>query len=732
RRALGEELRSLLGMARQVTTSTGITELLHHVVEQAAALVGVESAALALVHEDGMVRFDEVWRNGSWQPFRSVRPLDMGVLGRTAARGMPEWHNTLTPELHYDHDAVAALDLRSLLCVPLRDRLGMTFGVLALGNKRGVQDFQQNDIGLVQAFADLAASAIENVRSFDATEEARAYQRALMEQARDAILVADPVSGRLVDVNLAMEQLTGYTHADMIRLTTHDLGLGTESLSGAVDGESAAGVPRVPIASIRRRDGACVAVELSASYVQTQRGPRLLVIVRDIEDRLAAAAEMRRRNEELEARNAVAALLTQSNSIETALSSVLPSVVEAGEVTGALVMLTDESWRLRVAASVGVPAIIEEALRNSPVQLDERFAGRIAASRKPLVINDISTVSASWPATYAAGLGSLALLPLVANNRTLGTLGAGSVLPEHFDEQRIARLRAFADQIAVWLDSRLSLEEAQRREQDARFVADLGESLNQGRDEQEIVRRLAEGIAAKFGGGVMVLLRDFDSETWRLAASAHPDPRRVQFMEQLLAAGPWSGEGVPHALLAERNRPRLLNFAAGDRLENEQLNEMMRTTGSQTLIVMPMTAGAEMVGMFAATDGGGQPAFTQRHLALAQQIAQHAAIAVANARAYRESRQSHAFLRAMMEQAGEAILVLDAASGQVVEANVAAEGLTGHSRPALIGLGWDELVQERDRSMLRRTIAGLARTGRGTRRRVLRLRRADGRPLTAH
>jgi diguanylate cyclase (GGDEF)-like protein/PAS domain S-box-containing protein len=290
RRALGEELRSLLGMARQVTTSQGIGDLLRRVAEQAAALVGAEIAALAMVQDDATVSFDEVWQVDRWRPLVSVRPFGQGLLGRTAATGRPEIHDSFSPDAHYDIAAGYALGLRTVVSVPLCDRQGMTFGVLALGNKRGGQVFVESDIGLVQAFADLAASVIENVRSYDAAEEARAYQRALMEQARDAIAVVDPTDGRLLDVNVAMEQLSGYHRTDLLRLTIHDLGLAAAHVEKLLDDARLPDPLPVTLTDVmRRKHGTRVPVEFSASHVPTHRGPRLLVIMRDIEERLAAA-----------------------------------------------------------------------------------------------------------------------------------------------------------------------------------------------------------------------------------------------------------------------------------------------------------------------------------------------------------------------------------------------------------------------------------------------------------
>ena len=846
RRALGEELRSLLAMARQVTSTTGDGDLLRRTAEQATALVGAESAAIALV-DGAVVRIDEVWSEGRWQPFASERPFGEGVLGRVAATGIPIVENALRPDQVHDWLGAVTFELRSLLCVPLRDRQGTTFGVLALGNKRGNQDFAEADIGLAQAFSDLAAAALENMRSFTATEEARAYQRALMEQARDAILVVDPLTGYLLDANLAMEQLTDYRREELLRLTLQDLAPGLAGADGVDQGEAQSPLVMLP-EGIRRRDGARIPVELSATRVQTERGPQILVILRDIRERLAAEAalrtanerlqalteqagdaiirgdlegqlldanamaeqvfgmerailqrlrmpelvdpserdriplvhrtlrrrgrtrltvrlrradgtpfaaevsasivgdeiiliirditqrlaaeaETRQRNEELEARNRVAALLTESQSIEAALASALPIITRAGEMDGALVMLADDGGRLRLVAGLDVPPELARVLTDSPPRLGERLTGGAAAGRTPILIQDAATdPRLHWQETRDSGLRSLAILPLVVDNRALGVLGAGSYEVNALDDRRVARLRAFADQVAVWLDSRLLLEATRAREQEARFLADLGESLNQTHDEQRIVERLVADVAAKFGGGAVVLLREADAR-WSVAARAHMDPVMRAPLDELAQEMTRVGD---YATLAERLRPSLIDLTAGPLPGGSHRIAPGQSLGLETLITVPLSAGGELLGLLAIGNRAGEPPLTRRHLALAQEVAQHAALAVANARAYAEAAESQASLRSMMERAAEAILLFDAGTGTIVDANAAAETLTGRGRAELVGLAPRDLVPARELPKLTGMFAALA-AGEGTvERRTVRLRRADGRTFTAH
>jgi PAS domain S-box-containing protein len=147
--------------------------------------------------------------------------------------------------------------------------------------------------------------------------------------------------------------------------------------------------------------------------------------------------------------------------------------------------------------------------------------------------------------------------------------------------------------------------------------------------------------------------------------------------------------------------------------------------GIHTMLVAPLAAGGQLLGVLAAGSYGRRPALTARHLDLAQEVAQHAAVAIVNARALQEAKQSRAFLRAMMEQTGEAIMVLDAAADRILDANAAAERLTGRTRAELLRCGMRDLVGVRGLQPWRRAVANLGDAETGTERAVLRLRAAD-------
>src|SRR5205085_7997748 len=88
------------------------------------------------------------------------------------------------------------------------------------------------------------------------------------------------------------------------------------------------------------------------------------------------------------------------------------------------------------------------------IPLGPGIAGRIAASRQPLVVDDLSTVETVeavtpfWHETMHALMG----VPLVVDNRVIGVLHAGSRAPRHFTGDEVRLLQLVAGRIALAID----------------------------------------------------------------------------------------------------------------------------------------------------------------------------------------------------------------------------------------------------------------------------------------
>jgi len=125
----------------------------------------------------------------------------------------------------------------------------------------------------------------------------------------------------------------------------------------------------------------------------------------------------------------------------------------------AAILLLDPSGRDLVAT---VASGLEEEVRlGVRIPVGEGFAGRIAASTKPLVIDHVDETTVINQVLIDRGLSAMAGVPITASGRVLGVLHVGSRTPRTFTEEDINLLRVIADRAGMAAQARISRLERQ-------------------------------------------------------------------------------------------------------------------------------------------------------------------------------------------------------------------------------------------------------------------------------
>jgi protein-histidine pros-kinase len=129
--------------------------------------------------------------------------------------------------------------------------------------------------------------------------------RGLLEAAPDAMVIVDR-DGRIVLVNSQTERLFGYARDELLGRPVETLvperfhGVHPQHrMEYAKEPHPRPMGGGLQLAG-RRKDGSEFPVEISLSPVETEEGTLLTAAVRDVTDREALAAQLRRKNEELE------------------------------------------------------------------------------------------------------------------------------------------------------------------------------------------------------------------------------------------------------------------------------------------------------------------------------------------------------------------------------------------------------------------------------------------------
>jgi len=235
-----------------------------------------------------------------------------------------------------------------------------------------------------------------------------------------------------------------------------------------------------------------------------------------------------------------------------------------------------------------------------------------------------------------------------------------------------------------------------------------------------VARRLGEII----GDLCTIRAVSEDGATLESGAVYHRDPAVVAWADSLLTSHPQRvGEGVMGGVAASAQPvflPRLTssNYAA---LSAPQYREIIEHLGVGSVIVVPMQCRGRVVGVAALLRSGSESPYTDSDFDLVRNLADHAALAIANARSYaaesaalaravaanqalQESEVAH---RLLFEASPIPLFVFDVETFEILTANDAMVRLYGYSRDELLRMTVIDLRRPADRDSARRTITAL-------------------------
>jgi signal transduction histidine kinase len=182
-----------------------------------------------------------------------------------------------------------------------------------------------------------------------------------------------------------------------------------------------------------------------------------------------------------------------------------------GADTSALLLLDEGANELVARAAKGLEKEVERGVR---IPVGKGFAGRIAAERRPVVIDDVDHSEVLNPILREKGVKSLLGAPLIADGSFLGVVHVGTLRHRKFTEDDVALLEVVAQRAglaidhAVTHDHVLRLTELQRDfialaahelRTPATTVCGLATTLRERRDEldAETVHSLEETLWAQ-------------------------------------------------------------------------------------------------------------------------------------------------------------------------------------------------------------------------------------------
>jgi signal transduction histidine kinase len=164
--------------------------------------------------------------------------------------------------------------------------------------------------------------------------------------------------------------------------------------------------------------------------------------------------------------------------IDELLDVLLPRIRQILAADTCAVLLLDEGQDELVArAAVGLEEEVERGVR---IPVGRGFAGRVAAGRRPVILDDVDHADVLNPILREKGIKSMLGVPLLAAGDVIGVLHVGTLVHRRFTGEDVELLALVAQRVALAVErGRLHAETLRLDELKSSFVATASHELRE-------------------------------------------------------------------------------------------------------------------------------------------------------------------------------------------------------------------------------------------------------------
>ncbi len=670
--------------ARVVNASLNLDKVLPLILEQLAQVIKYDSSAVLLLGDGrftvtagrGLPDMEAALRlsysadedNFSSAVMRARRPLIV-----EDAQSDPRWQPD--PSITHIHGWIG---------VPLivRDRV---IGILTV-DSRQPGAYSEEDGQLVFAFANQAATAIENARLF----EAERHQRQEAETLREAALALttsldrDQVIKRIL---IQLQQVVPYDSASVQLLARSEIGQ-SDRLE-IVGGHGFPNLPDLlglsfpvggnnPNTEVVHTRAPFIVADGPAVYGEFRREPHAQAGIRSwlgvpmlvgeqlvgmiaLDKRepgfyteghaqlaLAFAAQAaiaienarlfeaeQRRAEEIETLAKVGQAVSSTLDLEQVLQAITTHATTLSHSDeGGIFELDKAEGILRIAASYNASQEFVRAVNEGRVKVGEGTIGIAVATREPVQVVDTETMAGYRFQEIAAidDIRAVLAVPMFKGKKSLGGIVLWRRKPGPFSSRDVALLTALADQAAIAIENARLYQETHHRAERLAVVNRIARAASGTLHLDDLMETVYREIASIFETDAFFIAL-YDEETNELDFRIRVDEGIREHPERQPAGSRLTG------LIVTEKRPLLIrNFEE----EQDRLPQLARLWGTMkapaSWLGVPMRIGDRVVGVI-SVQAYRPHAYGEEEQVLLSTIADQVAVAVENARLYDETHR---------------------------------------------------------------------------------------------
>ncbi|HLC42697.1 MAG TPA: GAF domain-containing protein, partial [Methylomirabilota bacterium] len=297
----------------------------------------------------------------------------------------------------------------------------------------------------------------------------------------------------------------------------------------------------------------------------------------------------------------------------------------------ALFRLDSESGNLFVMATSGDHGSLD---LTQPLPARAGVSGLAVVERRPVASSDIlSDPKLIFPPEVRANyerspIRASLSVPLIVKEQVIGALTQSDTAGRVYTPEEIQLAQAFADQAALAMENARLFSDATRRQREAEELAEVARTLTESLDPHAVAERIAEGVQRLLDVGSAGVFERLPHNSLRalavsgVAGELYPPDYLIPVGSGVAGQAVEKGEMVFSADVI--NDPGIIPT---------EVHERFAAVGSGAMLATPLHSKGKIIGALIVSDRVGR-VFTDAEISLFRTLADHAAVAMENARLY--------------------------------------------------------------------------------------------------
>lgn len=334
-------------------------------------------------------------------------------------------------------------------------------------------------------------------------------------------------------------------------------------------------------------------------------------------------------HQELAALYSIAETVNRPPDLDALMQQALDRVIDVTKAHGGAIRLLDpQEQNLFLAAHRGLSEEYIQQARCFP--LSEEIVGWVAREEKPSLSKDMWNDARVSPRVREllkeVGHRSLAQVPLMTQDRLVGTLGLVSRKPDFFNQDDLQLLNAIGQQLGVAIANAQLFEETKQRAQRLAALNAVAAVINQSLDLDTLLSSAVDKMMELIGiDATSIRLIEPETEGLHMAYARGFSEEYLIWLERESA----NAKKLPKPI--QNEEPLLIEDTQTFRFPSEKYEQMIAEQGIRSSVEVPLRSIKRIVGIMGVVSRSPR-AFDKDDLDLLTAIGHQLGVAIENAR----------------------------------------------------------------------------------------------------